>query len=345
MKIASHDLDQKALLVAEIGVNHEGEFDKAREMIRMAAGAGADAVKFQAYYVRDLRFVSPSGDPDRFARMQKNELTWAQFHVLADDARKAGVMFLCTCFDVETVNALNDVLPAFKIASGDLTNDELLAAVAATGKPVILSTGMGTDEEVAHALDVLAAGKGRESLREQVILLQCTSSYPCPPEQVNLRAMTHMAKQYGVRIGYSDHTLDLLACQAAIAMGACVIEKHFTDEKDGRTFRDHALSAEASDFQELVRTTRLIETMMGREAKEVQPAEDAARGPMRRSLGVKRDLPAGATITDDLLIALRPSHGWPVKDRAALVGRTLAQPLAAGDLVKPEHLAPAGPRG
>ena len=345
MKIASHDLDQKALLVAEIGVNHEGEFDKARAMIRLAADAGADAVKFQAYYVRDLRFVSPSGDPDRFGRMQKNELTWDQFHVLADDAKKAGVMFLCTCFDAETVRALDDVLPAFKIASGDLTDDDLLQAVAATGKPVILSTGMGSDDEVAHALDVIAGGKGHASLRDRVVLLQCTSSYPCPPEQVNLRAMTHMAKKYGLRTGYSDHTLDLLASQAAIAMGACVIEKHFTDEKEGRTFRDHALSAEASDFVELVRTTRLIEAMLGKEEKRVQPAEEAARGPMRRSLAVTRDLPAGTAITDDMLIALRPSHGWPVRDRASLVGRVLARPLAAGDLVKAEDVTPAGTRG
>lgn len=346
MKIASHDLDRKALLVAEIGVNHEGAFDKARELIALAASAGADAVKFQAYYVRDLRFVSPSGDPDRFARMQKNELTWEQFHVLAGDAKKAGVMFLCTCFDAETVRALDDVLPAFKIASGDLTDDDLLRAVAATGKPVILSTGMATDDEVAHALDVLAEGQGLASLRERVVLLQCTSSYPCPPEQVNLRAMTHMAKTYGVRVGYSDHTLDLLASQAAIAMGACVIEKHFTDAREGRSFRDHALSAEAADFAELARTTRLIETLLGKEAKETQPAEEAARGPMRRSLAVTRDVPAGTTLTDDLLIALRPSHGWPVKDRAALVGRTLARPLAAGDLVTPEHLVPAqDPRG
>jgi len=334
MKIGSHDLATRALLIAEIGVNHEGDFEKARELVGLAAEAGADAVKFQAYYVRDIRFVSPSADPDRFGRMQKNELTWAQFHTLADDARKAGVMFLCTCFDVETVQALNDVLPAFKVASGDLTNDELLDAIAATGKPVILSTGMGSDDEVAHALEILGT--------DRVVVLQCTSSYPCPPEQVNLRSMTFMGTKYGVPYGYSDHTLDLTACQAAIAMGACVIEKHFTDAKEGRTFRDHALSAEVSDFKELVRTTRLIETLRGVDAKVVQPAEDAARLPMRRSMAVRRDVPAGTVLTADLLIALRPSSGWPVRDRAALVGRVLATPLSAGDLITPDALAPKG---
>lgn len=343
MHIGPHNLDEKALVIAEIGVNHEGHFDKARQLLTLAAEAGADAVKFQAYYVRDLRFVSPSADPDRYQRMQKNELTWDQFHVLAEDARKAGVLFLCTCFDADTVRALDDVLPAFKIASGDLTDDELLAAVAATGKPVILSTGMGADEEIDHALDVVAAGAGRAALADRVVLLQCTSSYPCPPEQVNLRALTHMRKRHGLRVGYSDHTLDLLACQAAVAMGACVIEKHFTDQKDGRAFRDHALSAEAGDFKELVRCVRLIEVMLGREEKQVQPAEDAARAPMRRSLAVRRDVPAGARITEDLLIALRPSSGWPVRDRASLIGRTLARALAAGDLVKAEDLVPLEP--
>lgn len=342
MKIAGHDLDSRALLVAEIGVNHEGNFDVARKLVRLAADAGADAVKFQAYYVRDLRFVSPSADPDRFERMQKNELTCEQFHVLADDAAKAGVMFLCTCFDAESVARLADVLPAYKVASGDLTNDELLHAVAETGKPIILSTGMGTDAEIDHALDVLADGRSRESLANRVVLLQCTSSYPCPLEQVNLRAMAHMRKRYGLRVGYSDHTLDLLACQSAVALGACVIEKHFTDRKEGRTFRDHALSAEAADFRQLVAAARAVETLLGREEKTVQPAEAAARGPMRRSVGVRTALPAGTVLTRDMLIALRPSLGWPVRDTDALVGRRLARALAPGELVKTEDLAPEG---
>lgn len=342
MRIGRHDLDTRPLLVAEIGVNHEGNFDKARSLVRLAAAAGADAVKFQAYYVRDLRFVSPAADPERFERMQKNELTWDELHVLAEDARSAGVMFLCTCFDPVTVEALDDVLPAHKVASGDLTNDYLLRAVASTGKPVILSTGMSTEDEIAHALTLLAGSARASELAERVVLLQCTSSYPCPPDQVNLRAMGYLRRRFGLRVGYSDHTLDLLASQSAVALGACVIEKHFTDQKNGRAFRDHALSADASDFRNLVTSTRTIEELLGREEKAIQPAESDARGPMRRSIGVRTDLPAGTVLTENVLIALRPSDGWPICDAGALIGRRLARPLSAGDLVMPEDLSPVG---
>jgi N,N'-diacetyllegionaminate synthase len=341
MKIGSHDLDQTALIIAEIGVNHEGDFQKAQTLLRLAAAAGADAVKFQAYYVSDVRFVSPSADPERFERMQRNELSVEQFRTLAQEAQQNDVMFLCTCFDPQTVAALNGVLPAFKIASGDLTNDQLLTAVASTGKPILLSTGMSTVGEIQHALEMLAGEGGLSILRDRVVLLQCTSSYPCPPEQVQLRAMDHLRRAFGLRTGYSDHTLSSLACEVAVAMGACVVEKHFTDQKTGRTFRDHALSAEPDDFRALVSRVRSIETLRGTEAKAVQAVESANRLPMRRSIGVRRDVQAGALLTDDLLIALRPSSGWPASEWATLTGRTLARPLKAGDLISAADLTRA----
>jgi len=342
MRIGTHDLDQRTLIVAEIGVNHEGNFDKARELLAAAAAAGADAVKFQAYYVGDLRFVSPSADPDRFARMQRNELSYAQFRVLAEDARQAGVLFLCTCFDPETVAALDSVLPAFKIASGDVTNDLLLESVARTSKPVLLSTGMATPDEIRHALDVIASAAHTRELHDRVVLLQCTSSYPCPPEQVQLGAMKYLRDTFHTRVGYSDHTLDILACQAAVALGACVLEKHFTDRKTDRTFRDHALSAEPDEFRRLVQTIREVELLSGGEVKAIQPSEAANREPMRRSIGVRRDVSAGTTLTDDLFVALRPSIGWPASDWAALRGRKLLRSLQAGDVIRPADLSEDG---
>jgi N,N'-diacetyllegionaminate synthase len=340
MKIAAHDIDRAALLIAEIGVNHEGDFDKAQTLLRLAVEAGADAVKFQAYYVRDLRFVSPGADLERFERMQRNELSIEQFRTLARQAEASGVIFLCTCFDPETVSALSDVLPAFKIASGDVTNDQLLAAVAATGKPILLSTGMSTTDEIRHALDVIAQCSGISTLRDRVVLLQCTSSYPCPPERVNLRSMEYLTRTFGLRTGYSDHTLGSLACQAAVAMGARIIEKHFTDQKEGRTFRDHALSADVSDFRDLVRTVRAIEIIRGVDGKAVQDVEAGNRLPMRRSMAVAKDVSAGTPLSADLLIALRPSSGWPPSDWMALIGRRLARPLKAGDLISPADLMP-----
>lgn len=339
MKIGSHDLDRRILLVAEIGVNHEGDFAVARQLIRQAASAGADAVKFQAYYPKELRFISPQADPDRFQRAQKNALSWEQFRFLANDACEAGVLFLCTYFDVETIEALADLVPALKVASGDLTNLELIRAVARSGKPVLLSTGMGDDRNIAGALDVLSLG-GRASLADRVVLLQCTSSYPCPPEQAQLRAIPYLERRFDLRTGYSDHTIGILAGQTAAALGACVIEKHFTDRKTGRTFRDHALSVEPAEFRQLVEAVRDIEALLGVKEKVVQPAEQENLVLMRRSIGVRRTVPEGTRLTPDLLIALRPATGWPADEVDALVGRVLARPLEAGQLITAEDLLP-----
>jgi N,N'-diacetyllegionaminate synthase len=194
-------------------------------------------------------------------------------------------------------------------------------------------------EEIRHALAVLSEGRHMSTLRDRVVLLQCTSSYPCPPEQVNLRSIDYLRRTFDLRTGYSDHTLDLIACQAAVAMGACVIEKHFTDQKAGRTFRDHALSADLEDFRELVRTVRAIEVMRGSDTKSVQEVEAANRLPMRRSMAVTKDLQSGTQLSEDLLIALRPSSGWPASDWTALIGRRLARSLKAGELICPSDLA------
>lgn len=339
MKIGPHDLDEKCLVVAEIGANHEGDFEKARTLLRMAADAGADAVKFQAYYPKELRFVSPQADPERFQRSSLRALSWTQFHELAAEARRVGVTYLNTCFDLETVKALDGDLCAFKIASGDLTNVPLLRAVRDTGKPVVLSTGMGTEEEVAAALRVLAGGKGIESLRERVALLQCTSGYPTPPDQVHLRVMQGYARRFGLRVGYSDHTFGMLASQTAVAMGACIIEKHFTDVKEGREFRDHQLSADPADMKLLVKSIREIEAMKGREQKSPQPVEAPNLTPMRRSMGVSTALEAGTVLTADVLVALRPATGWPASRPDELVGKRLKRRLDAGELVRAEDVA------
>ena len=339
MKIGNYDLDRRVLLVAEIGVNHEGDFAVARQLLRQAASAGADAVKFQAYYPKELRFISPQAEPDRFQRAQKNVLSWDQFRVLADDAQKAGVMFLCTYFDVETIEAVADLVPAMKVASGDLTNVELLRNVAKTGKPVMLSTGMSDERKIAQALDVLSYGVPA-SLVDRVVLLQCTSSYPCPPEQAQLRAIPYLRRQFGLRTGYSDHTTGITACQAAVALGACVIEKHFTDRKTDRTFRDHALSVEPDEFHQLVEAIRNIEMLLGREEKVVQPTEQENLMAMRRSIGVRRAVCIGTRLTPELLVALRPAAGWPADEVDALVGRVLGRPLEAGQLITVEDLLP-----
>ena len=143
---------------------------------------------------------------------------------------------------------------------------------------------------------------------------------------------------FGLRVGFSDHTIGILGSQAAVSLGACVLEKHFTDCKSGRTFRDHHLSADPEDFRELTRQVRLVETLLGKESKEVQPGEEPNRIPMRRSIGVRHDLPVGTVLAPDHLIALRPGNGWPAQDVDDLVGRVLSRPLQAGDLLREQDL-------
>jgi len=326
MRIGPVDLETRVLVVAEIGNNHEGDVALAERMVREAAGAGADAVKLQTF--RTEAYVTPA-ETRRFDQLKRFELGDPAVARLADLARAAGVLFLTTPFDLESVDVVAPWVPAFKIASGDLTVPALLGRVAAKGKPMILSTGMAVPDEIEEALALIRAATPGP-LVDRVALLHCVSSYPTPADQANLRSIPFLRERFGLTVGYSDHTLGTLAAVAAVALGARIVEKHFTYRREGQTFGDHQLSAEPAEFADMVRRIRQVERLRGAYDKVCQPAEEPVRQVARRSLAAARPLSRGATIDEDDLTWLRPATGIPPKDQARVVGRTLTRDIAAG---------------
>lgn len=341
MKIGGIDVSICPLVIAEIGGNHEGDIRTAKAMIREAARAGADAVKFQTYKAEK---IVAQTEEARFPHFQRLSLPDSAFVELAAEARANGLLFLSTAFDLDAVEYLDPLMPAFKVASGDLTFLPLLERMAQKGKPILLSTGMASLEEIRAALDTIrrASGVSQGELRERVVLLHCVSSYPTAPEEANLRAIRRLRDEFGIPVGYSDHTLGILACIAAVAMGACVIEKHFTLQKKGRTFRDHQLSADPADMLELTTTLKVLATMLGSGEKVPMPSEQANLVSMRRSLAARTDIKAGDVISADQITCLRPGTGLPPSQFQDVIGRVALQDIPSGHLIPVSALAPKG---
>jgi N-acetylneuraminate synthase/N,N'-diacetyllegionaminate synthase len=338
MIIGSVDLGARPLVIAEIGANHEGDVEVAKTMIREAARAGADAVKFQTYTADKIVARTETA---RFAHFQKLSLPETAFVELANEAQSVGVMFLSTAFDLDAVDLLDPLVPAFKVASGDLTFVQLVERVAATGKPILLSTGMGSFDEIDEALVVIqrAAKLTRAELATRVVLLHCVSSYPTAPSDANLLVIPRLRDRFGVPVGYSDHTLGILGCTAAVALGACVVEKHFTLQKEGRTLRDHQLSADVADLTALVASIGSVTTMLGSGDKSLPVCERENLTGARRSVSARVDIKAGRVITSEQLTCLRPGGGLPPASLPSVVGRISSVDIPAGHQISASMLS------
>jgi N-acetylneuraminate synthase/N,N'-diacetyllegionaminate synthase len=334
MRIAGVDTSQRVLVVAEIGNNHEGSLERAREMIAAAARAGADAVKFQV--ITPERLVSPDQE-QRLAQLRRFQLSHDQFQDLARTAAELGLIFLATPFDLEAVRFLEPLVPAYKIASGDNDHFPLLEAVAATGKPILLSTGLSDLETVARAKEFIEDLWHRRGLEGQLALLHCVSAYPTPDGEANLAAIRTLAR-LGCTVGYSDHTLGLEAAVLAVALGARVVEKHFTLDHHLSDFRDHRLAADPEEMAELVRRIRQAEQMLGGGDKKVQPCEEPSRGAARRGLVAARDLPAGTVLAREHLDWLRPRRGLAPGREHLVLGRRLRRALRRGQPITPAEV-------
>ena len=334
MMIGEHDIEQRVLLIAEIGNNHEGDVDLAEELIGLAADAGADAVKFQT--IVPERLVAPEQN-ERLVQLRKFSLDDEAFVRLADTARAHNIMFLSTPFCESVVPFVAGLCPAIKIASGDNDHVSLLRSVARTGFPVLLSTGMADLEPVKKAVGVLEAAWADVDEDPGLVLMHCVSAYPAPAAEANIRAVRSLAS-LGRPVGYSDHTLGTDAAVVAVAAGARVIEKHFTDRHDRSSFRDHALSATPTEFRVLAERVRETEILLGDGAKRVMPAERDALVSARRSLHASRPLVAGEVIAAEDLIGLRPATGLPVSAPDELIGKRVAQDLPALHQFAPSDL-------
>ena len=331
----------RALLIAEAGVNHNGDLEIAKRLIAASADAGADAVKFQtfradeiaspqaaaaAYQVRHLH--STGSPPSQRDFLRRLELDRGAHFALAECAREKRILFLSSPFDAESADLLEEVgVPLFKLGSGELTNIPLLRHVAGKRKPVILSTGMATLEEVGMAVAVMRAAGN-----DEIVLLHCVTQYPAPAAEINLRAMAAMAAAFRLPVGYSDHSEGNEIAFAAAAFGACCIEKHFTlsREMEGP---DHAASAEPRELQALVEGIRRIESALGDGIKRPAPCELANRGLVRRSIFAAAEIPAGTFLTPDFLACRRPGTGIPSERHDDLVGRRTVRRFAAGEML------------
>jgi N,N'-diacetyllegionaminate synthase len=314
-------------VIAEAGVNHNCDVALGRRLVDAAAASGADAIKFQSYTAGRIatrvapRYWTEQDDPhgsqwDTFDRLDK--LGPADFEALLAHARAVGLTAFSTPFDDDAVDALAGLnVPAFKIASADLTCHPLIERAARVGRPMILSTGTSTLAEVEEALEVC-----RNSGNERVVLLHCTLKYPCPPEGINLRMMEHLMRAFpGVPVGLSDHSLGISVPQAAVALGACMVEKHFTVDKRLPGSPDHHLSVDPPELVALVEGIRTVEAALGRAQKGLEPLEREAHLYARRSVTSAVAIARGTTLTREMLTYKRPGTGISPRFFPMVVGR------------------------
>lgn len=328
MIIRDFDVREKVLVVAEIGNNHEGDFKVAQELVRRAAESGAHAVKFQTF---QTRYFVGRQDPARYARLQGFELSYARFAELAALAKSLGLLFISTPLDLESARFLGAHVDSYKVASGDNDFYPLMEHIAGTGKPVIISTGMSDMEQVTAAKACVETVWRSRGITQSLAILHCVSSYPAPPAEINLAVLPRLAAELGCTIGYSDHTDGIEASVLAVALGARIIEKHFTLDKHYSDFRDHQLSADPAEMKRLVAEIARAETLLGRPEKRLQPCEEAVAKVARRSIAAVRDLPAGHVITREDLMWIRPAGGLKPGQEATLVGRRLRRAVQAAD--------------
>ncbi len=307
------DNQKKALIIAEIGVNHNGDFETAKRMIEVAKECGADIVKFQTFNVDAL--TSNQAEMAKYQKdnigkietqkemLSKLALSRGQFRELAAYCMEIGVTFLSTPFDIDSVRFLNSLQDIWKVPSGEITNYPYLVEIAKTKKKVILSTGMSTMDEIQEAVDVLTSNGTTD-----ITLLHCTTDYPTPPESVNLNAMLTLKEKFGYPVGYSDHTVGIEVDIAAVAMGATVIEKHFTLDRN-MPGPDHKASLEPEELKKMVQAIRKIETAMGSSDKQPTKAELENRKVARKSIVAATDICKGEIFTEDNITTKRPGTG------------------------------------
>lgn len=361
MKLTNKD---SVYVIAEAGVNHNGQRELAFELVDLAASAGADAVKFQTFDARKLAsktapkaaYQKETTDvaESQLAMLQKLELPRAWHADLQAHAKARGIEFISTAFDVDSLDFLCTLgIPFFKIPSGELTNGPLLWQFARTGKPLIVSTGMATLSEVEQGLAIIAHAlaheqepesmeqvwrcwsdeRARARLLGHVTLLHCTSQYPTPLAEVNLRAMDTLQQAFGLEVGYSDHTEGLLVPLAAVARGARVIEKHFTLDRS-MPGPDHKASLEPAELAEMVAQIRGLEKAFGGVVKSPQPSEWDTRKAARQQVIVVRDIAAGERFSREDLSTARCGAGLPATALWERVGAVASRAYSAGEAIE-----------
>ena len=326
--------EEPCFIIAEAGVNHNGDTKLAMQLIDAAKDAGADAVKFQTFKTENLlskNIVVPKHVESKeslFDTIRGLELSEEAHYMLSEYCKQKGIVFMSTPMDNNSVDLLEDIgVPVFKVASCDLDNLPLLKYISKTEKPIILSTGMGSISEVGEAIEVIKSNGNAD-----IILLHCVSAYPPKVEDVNLRAMETLRNAFKLTVGYSDHTIGINIPLAAVALGAKVIEKHFTLDKNMEG-PDHAVSADPDDLERLVSGIREIEESFGTGVKVPSKDEIEMRRSFRKSIVAIADIKKGATIMPEMLSVKRPGTGISPKYFDFVAGRKAERDLSKDDLI------------
>jgi len=333
------DDPNRIYVIAEAGLNHGGNKERALALVRAAKWAGADAVKFQTFRAERLASPRPAtlghtkDQPNLQELFKKLELSFDAFRALHKEATRLGIEFLSTPFDEESADFLDELgVSSFKIASGDITHRPLIEHVSRKGKPILLSTGMSTSEEIEKAIDWM-----HTQANDQVVLLHCVSSYPAKSEELNLKSVQYLRDRFGVPVGFSDHSVGTLGSLVATSLGAQVIERHFMIETRGDT-PDHAVSMDAKQLKLHIEELRSVGTVLGERGKFASEAESRNKTASRRALYAKRPIAPGELIDAGMLYALRPAVGISPEFVDTVVGKHAAMAIPADAPVQWESL-------
>ena len=321
------------LLIAEIGGNHEGDFEYAKHLTQLAIESDVDMVKFQIYTGDSL--VSSLESPQRNKHFKKFELSQEQHIQLAQMVTGAGLQYTSSVWDLSAMEWLDQYIPIYKIGSGDLTAYPVLRETAKLGKPMILSTGLSTEQEVIDSVAFIQSVNPDYKDDTMLAVLQCTSMYPIAPSDAHLNVMAALKQKTGLTIGYSDHTEGSQALKYAVALGAQVLEFHFTDQREGKTFRDHKVSLVPAEIADLIQEIQLIQDFKGEgeKAPTAIEIENEHVTTFRRAVYPKKDIQAGELLNEENLTVLRPNHGIDARAYDQVIGK-----VAATDLKKHQKL-------
>jgi N-acetylneuraminate synthase/N,N'-diacetyllegionaminate synthase len=335
MKLFGRDLEREVAVVAEIGVNHEGSVDAARRLIDLAHAAGADAVKLQTYTPE--RYASAS-DPARLERVTRFSLDLDEHEMLAEHAKQNGIRLFSTALTEDVIPFLAKWFDVIKVASGDLVFEPTVRGAAASGRQVIISTGNCTLDEIQRAVRWCIDELGEQLVKERVALLHCVSAYPAPLEEANVLSVPYLKERFGLTTGYSNHVVELEAVLAAVALGAQLIEVHVTDQKHGRTFRDHAMSLEPAELTAMIQSIRRIKASLGSMGKAPQSSEAGLRAAIRKGVVAARDLAAGTVLSEQDWMFARPATEIDASEASSLRGRRLGRALRKGEQLSKRDL-------
>jgi N-acetylneuraminate synthase/N,N'-diacetyllegionaminate synthase len=327
---------QPIAIVAEIGNNHNGDIELAKKLIEEAAKAGCDMVKFQTHIAEAEMLVDNTIPPHfpepRWEFTKRMGLSKEDHIALMEHANKHDVIFFSSPFSKEAIDLLDEIgVPAFKVASGEITNIPMLEHMAKKGKPIIMSSGMSTMEELEEAVGVI------RSHNDQLILMHCTSKYPCPYSEINLNAITKLRNKFELLIGFSDHNPKIYAAVASVPLGVCMIEKHFTTDKT-LYGPDHKASLEPIEMQELVEIVHNIESAMGTGEKNLTPELERFRAVFQKSVVSLTDIQSGNIITESMVSTKKPGTGLPPKMLNDIIGKKAKSDIPKDSLIKKEDI-------